>query len=178
MNQQKLYQAAEKLVTESVAIEENREIESRHGRTTNRQTQVYSIPPNLLPDWAGATSIIAVTRFGSRWSGKKSRRQLVDFHQQHYYLSSLDYSASQFASAIRGHWLIENRLHWVKDVTLNEDNCVRRGGNSPANWAMVRQFLVSLARISGAHTIPEALRMMANQLEHQSQLLFGSNTSL
>jgi hypothetical protein len=32
--------------------------------------------------------------------------------------------------------LIENRLHWVKDVTLNEDNCIHRGGNAPANWAM------------------------------------------
>ena len=59
----------------------------------------------------------------------------VKFHEQHYYLSSLNWSASQ-ADTIRGHWLIENRLHWVKDVTLNEDNCIHRGGNAPANWAM------------------------------------------
>jgi predicted transposase YbfD/YdcC len=37
----------------------------------------------------------------------------VKFHEQHYYLSSLNWSASQ-ADTIRGHWLIENRLHWVK----------------------------------------------------------------
>ena len=69
--------------------------------------------------------------------------------------------------------MIENRLHWVKDVTLNEDNCIHRGGNAAANWAMVRQFLVSLARMSGTNTLPQALRLRANQLEKLSELLFG-----
>lgn len=114
-----------------------------------------------------------LVRTGLRWQGQKSRRRLVDFHESHYYLSSLDWSPSQFSDAIRGHWLIENRLHWVKDVTLNEDNCIHRGGNAPANWAMVRQFLVSLARMSGTNTLPQALRLMANQLENISELLFG-----
>jgi predicted transposase YbfD/YdcC len=55
---------------------------------------------------------------------KKVVAEKVDFHESHYYLSSKDWSAHQFAEAVRGHWLIENRLHWVKDVTLNEDNCI------------------------------------------------------
>jgi hypothetical protein len=58
-------------------------------------------------------------------------------------------------------------------VTLNEDNCIHRGGNPPANWAMVRQFLVSLARMNGTNTLPQALRLMANQVENISELLFG-----
>ena len=58
-------------------------------------------------------------------------------------------------------------------MTLNEDNCIHRGGNAPANWAMVRQFLVSLARMSGTNTLPQALRLMANQIENISELLFG-----
>ena len=61
---------------------------------------------------------------------------VIDFQESHYYLSSLDWSASQFSDAIRGHWLIENPLHWVKDVTLNEANYIHRGGQAPANWAM------------------------------------------
>ncbi len=126
-----------------------------------------------MSSWVGAKNIIEIKRTGSRWQGKKSRRRLVDFHESHYYLSSLDWSAREFSEAVRGHWLIENRLHWVKDVTLNEDNCIHRGGNAPANWAMVRQFLVSLARMSGANTLPEALRLMANQIENISELLFG-----
>jgi predicted transposase YbfD/YdcC len=117
-----------------------------------------------------------VRRSGTRWEEKKSRRHLVNFDEVHYYLSSLDWSASQFADGIRGHWLIENRLHWVKDVTLNEDNDIR-GGNAPANWAMVRQFLFSLARMKGTHTFPEALRLMANQIEDLSKLLFDLSSS-
>lgn len=177
MNQPGLHQIAEKLVEDEVAMDEDLNCECLHGRTTNRHVKVYSILPELVPDWAGAKRMISVTRFGSRWSGKKSRRQLVDFHEQHYYLSSVDYSAVEFAGAIRGHWLIENRLHWVKDVTLNEDNCVQRGGNAPANLAMVRQFLVSLARLNHPQTLPEALRLMANQVEQQFKSLFGINTS-
>lgn len=65
--------------------------------------------------WAGAKHIIAIERTGLRSQGKKSRRRLVDFHESHYYLSSKDWSARQFSEAIRGHWLIENQLHWVKD---------------------------------------------------------------
>ena len=165
---------AQKLVASVSAIEKVQTSERLHGRTTTRSTTVYPVSAQLLPAWAGVKHIIAIERTGSRWQGKKSRRRLVDFHETHYYLSSKDWSASQFSDAIRGHWLIENRLHWVKDVTLNEDNCIHRGGNAPANWAMIRQFLVSLARMFGTRTLPSALRWMANQLEDVSELLFGS----
>lgn len=173
-NQSSLFKVAQKLVASVSAIEKVQTSERLHGRTTTRSTTVYPVSAQLLPAWAGVKHIIAIERTGSRWQGKKSRRRLVDFHETHYYLSSKDWSASQFSDAIRGHWLIENRLHWVKDVTLNEDNCIHRGGNAPANWAMIRQFLVSLARMFGTRTLPSALRWMANQLEDVSELLFGS----
>ena len=172
-NQLSLFLAAQKVVESERASDSNQTSENLHGRSTTRTTTIYAIGTESLPLWAGAKNIIAIERTGNRWQGKKSHRRLVEFHELHYYLSSLDWSANQFASAIRGHWLIENRLHWVKDVTLNEDNCIHRGGNAPANWAMVRQFLVSLARMSGTNTLPQALRLMANQLEKISELLFG-----
>ena len=172
-NQSSLFKAALELVRSTNALDSLQASEQLHGRTTTRSTTVYPIPAQLLPLWAGAKYIIVIVRTGRRWQGKKSRRRLVDFNESHYYLSSLDWSARQFSDAIRGHWLIENRLHWVKDVTLNEDNCIHRGGNAHANWAMVRQFLVSLARMSGTNTLPQALRLMANQIENISELLFG-----
>jgi len=172
-NQSSLFKIAQKVVNFAGVIDSHQADERLHGRSTARITTIYAIAPQLLPLWAGAKHIIAIIRSGSRWKGKKSRRRLIDFHESHYYLSSLDWSAPQFAEAIRGHWLIENRLHWVKDVTLNEDSCIHRGGNAAANWAMVRQFLVSLARMSGTNTLPQALRLMANQIDNLSQLLFG-----
>lgn len=172
-NQSSLFKAAQKLVKSDAESDSVQFSERLHGRTTTRSTTIYPIQAQLLPLWPGGKHIIAIERTGRRWQGKKSRRRLVDFHETHYYLSSLDWSATQFSDAIRGHWLIENRLHWVKDVTLNEDNCIHRGGNAPANWAMVRQFLVSLARMIGTNTLPQALRLMANQFENVSELLFG-----
>ena len=172
-NQLNLFLTAQKVVESQLASDSNQTSENLHGRSTTRTTTIYAIDTELLPLWAGAKHIIAIERTGNRWQGKKSHRRLVEFHELHYYLSSLDWSANQFAEAIRGYWLIENRLHWVKDVTLNEDNCIHRGGNAPANWAMVRQFLVSLARMSGTNTLPQALRLMANQIDNLSQLLFG-----
>jgi predicted transposase YbfD/YdcC len=172
-NQLSLFLAAQKVVESEPARDSIKTSENLHGRSTTRSTTIYAISTELLPLWAGARHIIAFERTGRRWQGKKSRRRLIKFHDHHYYLSSLNWSASQFSDAIRGHWLIENRLHWVKDVTLNEDNCIHRGGNAPANWAMLRQFLVSLARMNGTNTLPQALRLMANQLEKLSELLFG-----
>ncbi len=123
-NQSSLFKTAQKVVNFAGAIDSHQADERLHGRSTAQRTTIYAMGSQLLPLWAGAKHIIAIGRSGSRWKGKKSRRRLVNFHESHYYLSSLDWSASQFAEAIRGHWLIENRLHWVKDVTLNEDNCI------------------------------------------------------
>jgi predicted transposase YbfD/YdcC len=172
-NQPSLYKFAEELALSTSDLDSWKASEKLHGRQTTRHTKIYAMPPELLPIWPGAKQIIAIARSGTRTEGKKSRSRLVNFDESHYYLSSLEWSAHQFAEGIQGHWLVENGLHWVKDVTLNEDNCVHRGGNAPANWAMVRQFLVSLARMFGRRTLPQALRFMANQIEKVSELLFG-----
>lgn len=176
-NQPNLLKVATELAQSSIAIDTNEDHETLHGRKTTRQAKVYPIPPESLPDWVGAKSLIEVNRYGTRPQGKKSRRQIIDYHERHFYLSSLNCSASEFAKVIRGHWSIENQLHWVKDVTLNEDNCIHTGGFSPANWAMVRQFLVSLARQLDCRTLPEALRLMANQLQMIFDALFDHSDS-
>lgn len=176
-NQPNLLSTVTELAESSVAIDTNFQAERLHGRSTTRDVKVYPIPPDLLLDWVGVKSLIEVDRSGTRPQGKKSRCQIVDYHERHFYLSSLTYSAAEFADAIRGHWSIENKLHWVKDVTLNEDNCVHTGNYSPANWAMVRQFLVSLSRQFDCRTLPDALRLMANQLQLIFEALFDCHTS-
>jgi predicted transposase YbfD/YdcC len=176
-NQPNLLKIVTALAESSVAMDLNHHYEHLHGRSTTRQVKVYSIPVDLLPNWSGAKSLIEVDRAGTRPHGKNSRRQICDYHERHFYLSSLTDSAANFAEAIRGHWSIENQLHWVKDVTLNEDNCIHTGKFSPANWAMVRQFLVSLARQFHCRTFPDALRLMANQLQLIFDALFDSPQS-
>jgi hypothetical protein len=66
---------------------------------------------------------------------------------------------------IRGHWAIENRLHWVKDVTFFEDYPPRLGGHAPVNWAIFFTWMITLVRRAGIRTVPQALRLSANRVE-------------
>ena len=63
-----------------------------------------------------------------------------------YFISSLKPCAQEIAHAIRSHWLIENSLHWVLDVTMGEDNSRVRKDNAPENMAMVRHIILNLLR--------------------------------
>ena len=61
-----------------------------------------------------------------------------------YFISSLENDAQKLAEAIRGHWSIENSLHWVLDVAFKEDNSRIRKDNAPANFAVLRQIAVNI----------------------------------
>ena len=61
----------------------------------------------------------------------------------------------------RGHWSIENRLHWVRDVTFDEDRSRVRRGSGAQVMASVRNMAISLLRMAGADSIPSALRRCA-----------------
>jgi predicted transposase YbfD/YdcC len=63
-----------------------------------------------------------------------------------YYISSADLDAARAALAVRGHWGIENRLHWVLDVTFKEDPSRLRKGFGARNMAVVRHFALNLVR--------------------------------
>lgn len=65
-----------------------------------------------------------------------------------YYLSSARLSAERFASAVRSHWAIENSLHWVLDVTFDEDAARNRKDNGPENLAILRRLTLNLLRTS------------------------------
>ena len=58
----------------------------------------------------------------------------------------------------RGHWGIENRLHWVRDVSFGEDKCQVKIGHSPQNLAALRNMAISLLRSAGFSEIAATLR--------------------
>jgi hypothetical protein len=58
----------------------------------------------------------------------------------------------------RAHWSIENRLHWVRDVTFDEDRCRIRKGAGAQVMASLRNLAISLLRMAGACYIAPALR--------------------
>jgi predicted transposase YbfD/YdcC len=61
----------------------------------------------------------------------------------------------------RGHWAIENRLHWVRDVTFDEDRSQIRTGSAPRVMATLRNFAIGLFRYLGSTNIAQTLRQMA-----------------
>jgi predicted transposase YbfD/YdcC len=76
----------------------------------------------------------------------KTERTGKNGTERRYYLSSAKLSAQQFAAAVRAHWHVENRLHWVMDVVFHDDLVRLRSGNGPANMATVRHMSLNLIR--------------------------------
>jgi predicted transposase YbfD/YdcC len=81
------------------------------------------------------------------------------------YISSLKTTAQEFARGIRGHWSIENCLHWVKDVVLNEDDSTIRLGNAPANLSVIRAIALNVLRRNGHTSITIAQRFLSHDID-------------
>ena len=74
---------------------------------------VVAAPAELESTWVGIQRLIRVMRVGFR-GGKP-------YQQTAYYISSMNLDATEFGKQTRRHWHIENRLHWVKNVVMKED---------------------------------------------------------
>ncbi len=138
-------------------------VEYVHSRQVQRECKVFPVPQQLHQKWAGIKTFVVIERQG--------KRDGQPFHERQFYISSQMISAAQLLADTVGHWGIENRLHWVKDVTFSEDFPLRRGGNAPVNWAILHTFFITIARYLGFRTIPQAQRALANQLHQVFSLL-------
>jgi hypothetical protein len=70
-------------------------------------------------------------------------------------------SAKRLLELNRGHWEIENRVHWVRDVTYDEDRCRIRTDNGPRVMATIRNLAIGIARMMEFRYIPDAHRTFA-----------------
>ena len=77
----------------------------------------------------------------------------------------------QLLTASRGHWSIENGLHWVRDATMREDRSKVRSGSAPRALATMRNLVISVLRLAGATNIAQALRSVARRPESAFTLL-------
>ncbi len=79
----------------------------------------------------------------------------------HFYINSLTLNVAEFARAVRSHWGIENKLHWVLDVSFREDENRCRKDHTAENLAWVRRLTVSLLAQDGTKVGVTCKRKMA-----------------
>ena len=118
-------------------------VDAGHGRREWRRWWTITDPTalaylNPTGAWAGLRSVAMVER-EPRVGAKVSRERWC-------YLSSLPGDARTFAAAVRAHWGIENRLHWVLDIAFREDDSRVRVGHAAHNLAILRRFALNLLR--------------------------------
>jgi predicted transposase YbfD/YdcC len=125
-----------------------------HGRRETRSIKVVTIAAGIAFPHA-AQAIQVVRRTQPLTGGRRWRTDTV-----HAITSLAPHHASpaQIAAWIRGHWQIENALHWVRDVTYGEDHCQVRTGNTAQVMATLRNVALNALRQAGHTNIAAALR--------------------
>lgn len=110
-------------------------------------------------EWPGARGgqVIKIEREMKRIVGGKVVEHSVEVR---YAITSLppDVGAVRLLDLVRGHWGIENRLHYVRDVTMGEDASQIRTGSAPQVMAALRNVVLALLRTAGFQNIAAALR--------------------
>jgi len=120
----------------SVAAHETKD--ANHGRRENRRCEAVPVPKDLrgLADWKDLKSICRVTRHYVEKGTEKS--------EVRYFISSLGAEAQQLSDAVRGHWSVENNLHWVLDMTFAEDRSRARKNHAQENLGLLRRWVLSV----------------------------------
>jgi predicted transposase YbfD/YdcC len=115
------------------------EVGAGHGREEERYVTVVRDPEGRPAGWKDVGSVALVGR-ERRVKGQPNESTA------RYYLTSLRCGAGELAGYIRGHWGIENGLHWVLDVSFREDDSRTRAGHAAANLGVLRRVAVSLLK--------------------------------
>jgi len=141
-------------ISQSEPIDTDKQSDIRGNRLEQRTVKVYDDLYGIK-GWVGLKRIIWVKR-EITLKGKNSTT--VD---QAFFISSLERPASFFQKAIRGHWAIENSLHYIKDVAFAEDASTIRTKNAPVNFSTIRTISLTLLRKQGFTNIKQAMRLIA-----------------
>ena len=115
-------------------------VDADHGRIETRRAEVLHDVEWLTQThrWPGLAAV-----------GKVTATREIDRHATttaRYYIASRPLSAAELNRLVRGHWGIENQLHWVLDVVMNEDQARARKDNAPENLALLRRLALNIIK--------------------------------
>jgi predicted transposase YbfD/YdcC len=154
----------------SPAFDYHEELDKGHGRVEVRRYWTCSVDEGfeLSAVWAGLSSL----------GMTESERHVGDkiSCDRRYYIRSRPSDAQAFATAVRSHWGIENKLHWTLDVTFREDECRIRRGEAAENFCTLRHFVLNL--LKQETTLKESIKQKRQQAawddDYRAKVLFGA----
>jgi len=117
-------------------------VDADHGRIETRRCWCLPVTSDVTTasQWAGIQSIALIE--GERKIGDKTTIE------RRYFISSLEVDAKRIAKSVRAHWGIENSLHWVLDVTFNEDQMRTRKDNGPQVRAVLNHAAINICKMN------------------------------
>ena len=135
-----LFDQAQATQFQDVAHDFAQTMDKGHGRIEIRRCWTLSKSEldylSQKPQWRGLQTVVML-QSERRTHGHVST-------ETRYYISSLESHAAKIAAAIRTHWTVENHLHWVLDVSFDEDACRIRKDHAPQNFSLLRHIALNL----------------------------------
>ena len=152
-----------------VRVSRHQTHEKGHGREETRLYYVCSVPRDL-PDCKRWPKLAAIG-----WTISDTMRDGKRCCDMRYYIMSRKLSAKEFAAAVRGHWSIENSLHWQLDVTFGEDQSRLRRGHADVNFSILRRTALSTLKNNKTLKVGVKNRRLAAGWDdsYLQQVLFG-----
>lgn len=147
-------------------------IDKGHGRIEQRDIWTSTALNDYL-DFPHVGQVFVIKRTTTDLAGNlvKGRKTIEELAVGLTSLSQAEAGPARLLSLVRGEWEIENRLHYVRDMTYDEDRSQVRKGNRPQAMAGIRNLAISLLRLAGAESIAAATRHLARQLERPLRLI-------
>lgn len=142
--------------------------ERSRGRLERRQVDIF-LPSTVIPlpkKWENVQRIICVQR------QVEYKNEITN--TTHYYISSIeDDRAVFFSNGIRGHWSIENRLHYVKDVNLHEDTSGIKNPAAASNLSLLRNMAINIIRQNDFESIKDGAIFFISNVKKLLKIIAG-----
>lgn len=140
-NQQELFDDIECAFKVNTGQGNNQQWEYDHGRFETRTCSILSARDYLLDEnltfWKNVSTLVKIESVRETKTG-------ISTEVRYYISDELINNAAYFNLLARGHWAIENNLHWHLDVSFNEDACRARNGNAPLNLSTIRKLSLQI----------------------------------
>ncbi|HGX4932464.1 TPA: ISAs1 family transposase, partial [Escherichia coli] len=152
--------------------------EKSHGREEIRLHIVCDVPDELIDftfEWKGLKKLCVAVSFRSIIAEQKKEPEMT----VRYYISSADLTAEKFATAIRNHWHVENKLHRRLDVVMNEDDYKIRRGNAAELFSGIRHIAINILTNEKVFKagLKRKMRKAAMDRNYLASVLAGSGLS-